>query len=69
MIAVLFKLHDPHDVDRKGGVDPPGQRALVVGVERNGERILNPESTFKFESGDIAWVVGDEDQIEAFLTK
>jgi CPA2 family monovalent cation:H+ antiporter-2 len=43
--------------------------ALVVGVERNGERILNPESTFKFESGDIAWIVGDEDQIDAFLAR
>lgn len=41
--------------------------ALVVGVERNGERILNPESTFRLESGDIIWIVGDTEQIEAFL--
>ena len=41
--------------------------ALVVGIERNGERILNPESTFRFESGDIVWVVGDTEQIEKFL--
>jgi CPA2 family monovalent cation:H+ antiporter-2 len=41
--------------------------ALIVGIERNGERILNPESTFKFESGDIVWIVGDTEQIESFL--
>jgi CPA2 family monovalent cation:H+ antiporter-2 len=41
--------------------------ALVVGIERNGERILNPESTFKFESGDIVWIAGDTEQIETFL--
>ena len=41
--------------------------ALVVGVERNGERILNPESTFRLESGDIMWIVGDTEQIESFL--
>jgi len=33
---------------------------LVVGVERKGERILNPESYFIFEPGDIVWIVGDE---------
>ena len=42
-------------------------KALIVGVERNGERVLNPESTFKFESGDIVWIVGDSEQIDAFL--
>jgi CPA2 family monovalent cation:H+ antiporter-2 len=42
-------------------------KALIVGIERNGERMLNPESTFKFESGDVVWIVGDQEQIEAFL--
>ncbi len=32
---------------------------LIVGVERNGERILNPESSFVFMEGDLLWVVGD----------
>jgi CPA2 family monovalent cation:H+ antiporter-2 len=43
--------------------------ALIVGIERNGERILNPESTFRFESSDIVWVVGIPEQIDAFLRK
>lgn len=41
--------------------------SLVVGVERNGERILNPESTFRFDSGDIVWVVGNIELIDSFL--
>lgn len=32
--------------------------ALVVGVERNGERILNPPSVLYFQEGDIVWIAG-----------
>ncbi len=32
--------------------------ALVVGVEREGERILNPDSSMILRSGDRLWVVG-----------
>lgn len=32
---------------------------LVVGIERDGTRILNPESATVFEAGDKVWVVGD----------
>jgi monovalent cation:H+ antiporter-2, CPA2 family len=40
---------------------------LIVGVERNGERLLNPESTFKFNNGDIVWIVGEEKHLESYL--
>lgn len=33
---------------------------LVVGVERNGERLLNPASDFLFEEGDVVWIVGEK---------
>ncbi|MCH5689235.1 TrkA C-terminal domain-containing protein [Niabella sp. W65] len=33
---------------------------LVVGIERNGERHLNPESTWIFEEGDLLWIVGEK---------
>ncbi|OSZ82841.1 sodium:proton antiporter [Chitinophagaceae bacterium IBVUCB1] len=36
---------------------------LVVGIERNGQRILNPESTMVFETGDKVWIVGDAELI------
>ncbi|HYG18102.1 MAG TPA: cation:proton antiporter [Ohtaekwangia sp.] len=42
-------------------------KALVVGIERNGQRILNPESTTVFKDGDIIWVVGNRDSIEHFF--
>ena len=32
---------------------------LVVGIERNKDRILNPGSDTKFEWGDIIWIVGE----------
>jgi CPA2 family monovalent cation:H+ antiporter-2 len=38
---------------------------LVVGVERNGQRILNPESTLVFEEGDVVWIVGEKKLIDA----
>lgn len=37
---------------------------LVVGIERDGERILNPHSDTQFEWDDIVWIVGDRDKIE-----
>ncbi|HET7116811.1 MAG TPA: TrkA C-terminal domain-containing protein, partial [Hanamia sp.] len=37
---------------------------LVVGIERNEERILNPESDTKFEWGDIIWIVGERKKIQ-----
>lgn len=39
-------------------------QGLVVGIERNGIRILNPESDFVFEMNDKVWIVGIEKQIK-----
>jgi CPA2 family monovalent cation:H+ antiporter-2 len=36
---------------------------LVVGIERNGNRILNPDSTEIIGMGDLLWIVGDRDKI------
>lgn len=33
---------------------------MVVGIERNGNRILNPESSLLLQPNDIIWVVGDK---------
>lgn len=32
---------------------------LIVGLERNGQRILNPDSGLELRSGDLLWIVGD----------
>jgi monovalent cation:H+ antiporter-2, CPA2 family len=37
---------------------------LVVGIERNKQRILNPDSTTVFEWDDIVWVVGERKKIQ-----
>jgi CPA2 family monovalent cation:H+ antiporter-2 len=36
---------------------------LIVGVERDGKRILNPESDLPLMPGDLLWIVGDHDKI------
>lgn len=42
---------------------------LVVGVERNGKRILNPESDLGFQLGDTVWMVAEEEKLQLFLTQ
>lgn len=37
---------------------------LVVGIERNKDRILNPDSTENFYWGDIVWIVGERKKIQ-----
>ncbi|HEY8270533.1 MAG TPA: cation:proton antiporter [Pseudobdellovibrionaceae bacterium] len=38
---------------------------LIVGIERGGNRILNPESTVVLEPGDLVWIFGHEMKIRA----
>lgn len=37
---------------------------VVVGVERNGNRILTPDSSFIIEKGDRVWIAGDRKKIK-----
>lgn len=37
---------------------------LVIGIERNNERLLNPDSTTVFEWNDIVWIVGERKKIQ-----
>ena len=41
--------------------------ALIVGIERSGKRILNPESTMILEKHDILWVVGSKSLLKTFF--
>lgn len=34
-------------------------KGIIVGIERDGERLLNPPSTMVFEEHDIVWIVGN----------
>lgn len=40
---------------------------IIVGIERNGKRILNPESHLVLEADDILWIAGDRKKISEFL--
>jgi CPA2 family monovalent cation:H+ antiporter-2 len=40
---------------------------LVVGIERDGQRFINPESELMFEWDDVVWVVGDWKKIEQLV--
>jgi len=42
-------------------------QGLVVGIERKGRRILNPESDLIFEPNDTVWMVAVEKQLQKFL--
>lgn len=42
---------------------------LIVGVERNNRRVLNPSSDTIFEWGDVVWLVGDKRKIRENYVK
>jgi CPA2 family monovalent cation:H+ antiporter-2 len=39
--------------------------SVIVGVEHQGQRILNPAADWLLSQGDLIWVVGKADQVEA----
>ena len=51
---------------RNSGIREKTQ-GLIVGVERNNERILNPDSTLTFQPDDIIWIVGNRKKISELL--
>lgn len=40
---------------------------LIVGIERDGQRILNPESHVLIEAEDVIWIAGHKNRILVFL--
>lgn len=41
--------------------------ALVVGIERNDERILNPDSGISFQANDNLFIVANKRTVREFL--
>lgn len=37
---------------------------LVVGVERDGKRILNPDSSYVFQENDVVWIAGNTELVK-----
>lgn len=50
---------------RESGIRKWG-KGLIVGVERAGERILNPDSSFVFREDDVVWIAGNKELIRPF---
>ena len=44
-------------------------QGLVVAIERDNERILNPDSSFEFRPGDTLFIVGNKRRIKDVLSK
>ncbi len=44
-------------------------KGIIVGIERNGERMLNPDSSIVFEQGDIIWIVGNIRRLQVVLNE
>lgn len=44
-------------------------KGIIVGIERDGERMLNPESTVTFEADDIVWMVGNKKRLRVVLNE
>lgn len=44
-------------------------KGMVVGIERNRKRLLNPESSMVLQKHDILWVVGSKKQLAEFFSE
>lgn len=42
---------------------------MVVGLERNGERILNPDSSMIIENSDVLWIAGEKQLIKDYVQR
>lgn len=64
---------EPHSILHRKTIRETGIRertkGLVVGIERDGERILNPPSTAQFMIGDIVWIVGVQTKVQQLISE
>ncbi len=44
------------------------QKCLVLGLERKDKRHINPSSDFQIQSGDIVWVLGEENFVSRLIS-
>lgn len=68
LIAVTIEPGFPYlgmDI-RQSGIREMTQ-GLIVGIERGGERILNPDSSTEFELEDTVWIVGNKKLVKKVM--
>lgn len=44
-------------------------KSMIVGIERNGDRMLNPDSGTQLQVDDILWIAGDRAKIRSFFKR
>lgn len=44
-------------------------KSMIIGIERNGDRMLNPDSATKLQVDDILWIAGDRAKIRGFFKR
>jgi len=61
-----IELENEEFIGKSVGISKLRERTngLLVGIERKGNRILNPESNIVLEKDDILWIVGDKKLME-----
>ncbi len=57
---IELKNHSFHGKSIKESNLREKTKGLIVGIEKRGKRILNPESNVMLEKDDILWIVGDK---------
>lgn len=66
--VILYKLKVDHQNNLDGRTISESQicertNGLILGVERNNQKILNPKKEFDFQKDDIVWIVGERKKI------
>jgi len=73
VVALLKIIVDEHNKLKGLSIRTSGIRektnGLIVGIERDGNRILNPDSTEELLWGDVIWIVGDRKKIQSLNKK
>lgn len=61
LVLKQIELNNPEFIGVSVGQSKLRERTngLLVGIERNGQRILNPESSIVLQKDDILWIVGN----------
>ena len=69
LVLKQIELNNEEFIGRSVGQSKLRERTngLLVGIERNGQRILNPESSIVLKKDDILWIVGNNKLMNALF--
>ncbi|MGZ3808392.1 MAG: cation:proton antiporter domain-containing protein, partial [Bacteriovorax sp.] len=62
-VLVTETMSFAHQTIRRSGIREIAG-GMVAGIERHGEKILNPDSNLEIHPGDILWIVADTEKLQ-----